>query len=140
MSPWVDPRWPGPVRTQVLRHLEASYPLEGCGVILASSSAARVLPLRNVSPRPSVAYAFEPHEWLKVCIEAESRGERITAVFHSHVDSPPTFSPEDRAWAVPAGHPLLPGVSYLIASVHRGCVTCVCEYEWSGGEFRTRQV
>ena len=139
---WPEPGWPGDVRDAVVRHLEAAYPHEGCGVILRAGDAGpeRVRPLRNVSPRPRTAYAFSPEEWLAVCMEADARGERVVCVFHSHVDAPATFSPEDRSRAAPEGFPLLPGVSYLIGSVHRGCVVWVSEYGWQGDDFRLREL
>ncbi|WP_323389646.1 M67 family metallopeptidase [Myxococcus qinghaiensis] len=142
VNPWADPRWPEAVRREVVQHLESCYPLEGCGVILHAPDMGswRVCPLRNVSPRPALAYAFAPEDWLAVCLQADSRGEQVKGVFHSHVDGPPTFSAEDRSLAAPAGHPLLPGVSYLIASVHRGCVSWVSEYGWADGDFQTQRV
>jgi len=136
------PGWPEAVGREVTRHLEASWPREGCGVILrhGETGALRVRPLRNVADAPRTAYAFSPEEWLAVLTEADARGERVVCVFHSHVEAPATFSAEDRARAAPAGEPLLPGVSYLIGSVHRGCVRWVCEYEWRGGDFQLRAV
>ncbi|QSQ25714.1 M67 family metallopeptidase [Pyxidicoccus parkwayensis] len=141
MIRWPEPGWPQGVRDAVVRHLEASYPHEGCGVVLRArdEGAWRVRPLRNVSISPRTAYAFAPEEWLAVSLEADARGERVVCVFHSHVEAPATFSLEDSLRAAPEGLPLLPGVSYLIGSVHRGCVTCVSEYEWEGGVFRLRE-
>lgn len=136
------PGWPEAVGREVTRHLEEAWPLEGCGVILwhAATGTHRVRPLRNAAAHPRTAYAFAPGEWLAVLTEADARGERVVCVFHSHVEAPAVFSAEDRARAAPAGAPLLPGVSYLIGSVHRGCVGWVSEYEWTDGDFRTRQV
>lgn len=141
MIRWPEPGWPDGVRDAIRRHLEAAYPHEGCGVILQAGTdgPCRVRPLANVSPRPATAYAFSSKEWLAVCIEADARGERVVCVFHSHVDAPPVFSREDHVQAAPAGQPLLPGVSYLIGSVHRGCVLWVREYEWRGDIFRARE-
>ncbi len=138
---WPEPGWPDTVRAEVVRHLEALAPQEGCGVILRAGAEGpwRVRPLRNVSPTPRTAYAFAPEEWLAVCMEADARGERVVCVFHSHVEAPATFSREDHARAAPGGQPLLPGVSYLIGSVHRGCVVWVSEYEWRGDDFRPRE-
>ncbi len=136
------PGWPEAVGQEVTRHLEASWPHEGCGVILqhGGTGGLRVRPLRNVAGSPRTAYAFSPEEWLAVLTEADARGERVVCVFHSHVEAPARFSEEDRARAAPAGEPLLPGVSYLIGSVHRGCVRWVSEYEWREGDFRLREV
>ncbi len=138
---WPEPGWPLAVRDAVVHHLESAYPEEGCGVILQTGDAGpwRVRPLRNAAARPHTAYAFAPEEWLAVSMEADARAERVVCVFHSHVESPATFSPEDRAQAAPEGHPLLPGVSYLIGSVHRGCVVWVCQYGWQGDDFRLQE-
>lgn len=132
--------WPEQILTEVKRHLEAAYPFEGCGVILRAEETGRlrIRALRNVAGAPRVAYAFAPEEWLAVCTEADARSERVVCVFHSHVDAPATFSHEDRLQAAPGGHPLLPNVSYLVGSVHRGCVRCVSEYEWLAGNFVSR--
>lgn len=142
MNAWPDARWPDMVRRDVIRHLESTYPLEGCGVILRKGmeETFRVCPLRNASARPETAYAFAPEDWLALNLQADAWGEQIVCVFHSHVDAPATFSGEDRTSAAPGGLPLLPGISYIIASVRRGCVSWVSEYAWSCGDFQTRRV
>jgi len=133
-------RWPEHVRSEVVRHLEAAYPFEGCGVILRSEARGtfRVRALRNAASTPRDAYAFAPEEWLSVCIEADVHSERVVCVFHSHVDAPAIFSQEDLRGAAPEGHPLLSNVSYIIGSVRRGRVRCVSEYEWRDGYFELR--
>lgn len=140
--------------SDIIRHLEASYPREGCGVLLRTGESGpwRVRPLRNVQdelhardpvrfPRTSrTAYSFDPREWLGVLLEAEARGEHVACVFHSHVDSGAEFSDEDRRQAAPDGDPLLPGVSYLVMAIHSGCVSDVKIFWWECGNFRERQL
>lgn len=138
--------------SEVLQHLESTWPREGCGVLLRAgpSGAWRCRPLRNVQdtlhaedpvrfPRTSrTAYAFEPHEWLGVLLEAEARGEHLQCVFHSHVEGPADFSAEDRRQAAPGGQPLLPGVSYLVLALERGRVVEGALFGWDAGTFRAR--
>ncbi|MCY1077718.1 M67 family metallopeptidase [Archangium lansingense] len=140
--------------SDVIRHLVASYPREGCGVLLRAGDSGpwRVRPLRNVQdelharepvrfPRTSrTAYAFEPREWLGVLMEAEARGEYVACVFHSHVDGDADFSEEDRRQATPDGEPLLPGVSYLVIAIHSGYVRDVKIFWWECGFFRGLRV
>lgn len=128
--------------SEVIRHLEACYPREGCGVLLRAGEggAWRVRPLRNVSGAPRTTYAFEPREWLGVLLEAEARGEQVVCVFHSHVDADATFSDEDRRHAAPDGQPLLPGASYLVMAVHSGCVRDMKIFWWSCGNFQESHV
>jgi len=127
------PELPGDL-SGILRHLESTYPREGCGVLLRSgaSGAWRLRIMRNAYddlhaldpeawPRSShTAYAFAPREWLDVLREADSRGERVACVFHSHVDTTAYLSAEDKRWAAPGGQPLIPEAGWLVVSVYGG--------------------
>jgi [CysO sulfur-carrier protein]-S-L-cysteine hydrolase len=134
--------FPPEVLAEMIRHLVAAWPQEGCGVILQALEAGeggtwRVVPMANASPTPRVAYAFAPEAWLQVCLEAESRREEVVCVFHSHVDASASFSAEDRRQAAPAGIPLLPQVSYIVVAIHGGWVLSASQSVWSAGDFRT---
>ncbi|MDY7227948.1 Mov34/MPN/PAD-1 family protein [Hyalangium rubrum] len=138
----------------VVRHLEAMYPQEGCGVILRAGPSGpwRVRPLRNAYDRyhaadpvrfphtSRTAYHFELQEWLAVNEEADALGEQVACVFHSHVNGFAGFSAEDRAQAAPAGLPVLPGVSYLVVAVLEGRATEAQLFWWQDGDFRDHLV
>jgi proteasome lid subunit RPN8/RPN11 len=140
--------------SEIIRHLEAAYPQEGCGVILrmGPNGPWRIRPISNAYdphheadpvrfPHTSrTAYLFEPREWLKLNLEADARGERIACVFHSHVNGIAELSAEDRAQALPDGHPILPRVSYLVVAIVRGRAMEARLFRWVGGEFRDRLV
>ncbi|WP_328700989.1 M67 family metallopeptidase [Corallococcus silvisoli] len=135
------PAFPPEVVARMVRHLEATWPHEGCGVILQEGAgqggAWRVVLLPNASPTPRVAYAFAPEAWLQVCLDAEARGETVACVFHSHVDAAAVFSAEDRRQAAPEGVPLLPHVSYVVIAIHRGRVDSASQSKWRGDGFQT---
>ncbi len=134
--------------TPILKHLEAAYPNEGCGLIFSGPNGLRIRPMQNAYdkyhrvdperfPRTSrTAYLFDPKEDLIVQREAESTGERVHCVFHSHGDVGAYFSQEDRAMAAPDGEPLLPGVCYLVVAVDQGKSTAAKLFVWEGGDFR----
>ncbi|WP_044185924.1 Mov34/MPN/PAD-1 family protein [Hyalangium minutum] len=140
--------------SEILRHLEGTYPQEGCGVILRAGLEGpwRVQPLPNAYdrhhaadpvrfPRTSrTAYLFEPRDWLALLKEADARGESVECVFHSHVNGIADFSTEDRAQALASGQPLLPGVSYLVVAVVAGRASEARLFRWVEGEFRDRPV
>ncbi|SEK69666.1 Proteasome lid subunit RPN8/RPN11, contains Jab1/MPN metalloenzyme (JAMM) motif [Stigmatella aurantiaca] len=139
--------------SEVLRHLEACYPLEGCGVLLRTEAGDwRVRPLFNAYDRyhaadpgrfprsARTAFLFEPQEWLAVNREADARNEQVACLFHSHVEGVARLSAEDRLAAAPGGIPLFPGVSYLVVNVVRGRAAEAREYRWAGGEFQDRKV
>ena len=143
-----------PDLTEVVRHLEAMYPQEGCGVLLWHEQRGtwRVRPITNAYdryhalepvrfPRTSrTAYYFEPREWLLVNQEADAHGEQIACVFHAHTNGIADFSAEDRAQAAPAGQPVLPGVSYLVVAIEGGRATHARLFWWQEEDFRDRPV
>lgn len=135
--------------TAVLRHVAVAYPNEGCGLILRDRAGTfTVRPMANAYdryhavdpdtfPRTSrTAYFFDPKEWLAVSQQAETAGDQIACIFHSHVDVGAYFSAEDRAMAAPEGQPLHPGVSYLVVAVDAGKATTARLYWWQEGEFQ----
>ncbi|MCI0570552.1 MAG: M67 family metallopeptidase [Myxococcaceae bacterium] len=138
--------------TLVLRHLEAAYPEEGCGVLLLGARGWCVRPLGNAYDRfrahapgefprtAQTAFLVDPREWLQVCTDADAAGEAVVCLFHSHPDGSPTLSEEDRAMAAPDGEPLLPGVSYLVVAVHGRRAASAKLYWWVGGTFAERPV
>jgi [CysO sulfur-carrier protein]-S-L-cysteine hydrolase len=137
----------------VFRHLEACYPLEGCGVLLRGEAGGwRVRPLLNAYDRyhaedpvrfprsARTAYWVEPREWLAVNREADAQNEQVACLFHSHIEGVARLSAEDRHAAAPGGTPLFPGVSYLVVNVVQGRATEARWYRWGGGEFRDQAV
>jgi [CysO sulfur-carrier protein]-S-L-cysteine hydrolase len=138
---------PADVLGQAVRHLEACYPEEGCGVVLQGPAGARWVPLANAYaawaardpaafPRDArSAFLFEPHRWLALLREADGRGERVAYVVHAHPDGQATFSLEDAAQAAPSGQPLLPGVGYVVVAVREGRASMAICARWQGDQF-----
>jgi [CysO sulfur-carrier protein]-S-L-cysteine hydrolase len=141
------PDVPQGVLAEAVRHLEACYPEEGCGVVLKGPVGARWVALRNAYsvwaardpaafPRDArSAFLFEPAEWLALLREADGRGERLAYVVHAHPDGQAAFSAEDRRQAAPGGLPLLPGAAYLVVAVQKGRATAAIWVRWAGGHF-----
>ena len=109
---------------EVLRHLEACYPEEGCGVVLQGPAGARWVPLANayaawagqgrgrVSSECAVCVSLRANRpGSRSCARPTGRQERVAYVVHSHPDGQAAFSAEDVAQAAPEGLPLLPGVA-----------------------------
>jgi len=107
---------------EIRAHGAASYPHEGCGLLLGETVngdnvVRAVRPLPNVWPvedeKPE-RFRIDPADWRDVELEALSEGLDVVGVFHSHPDCPPVASPRDVAWAAFAGY------SYLITQVVAG--------------------
>ena len=106
----------------IAAHGAASYPYEGCGLLLGTSEGGRNVvrlarPLPNVWPVASEKperFRIDPADWLAVELEAAAEGLDVVGIFHSHPDHPPIASPRDVAWAAFVGY------SYLITQVVGG--------------------
>ncbi len=106
----------------IAAHGAASYPFEGCGLLLGVSENGRNVvrqarPLANVWPVESEKperFRIDPADWLAVELEAAADGLDVVGIFHSHPDHPPVASPRDVAWAAFVGY------SYLITQVAGG--------------------
>jgi proteasome lid subunit RPN8/RPN11 len=76
-------------------HARARAPEECCGLLGGvGNRAASVYPLRNVAPRPEVAYEAAPEELFEAQRRMRARGETLVGVYHSH---PRSADPEPSA-------------------------------------------
>lgn len=126
------PAVPEPVLAELLRHLAAVLPDEGCAVLVGRDDRVRVVPMENAQaaqhardpeafPRTArTAFSLDPRAWLAVLREADRAGERVLAIAHSHPEGGSGFSAEDRHRAAPDGQPLLPGVAHLVIAFEAG--------------------
>jgi proteasome lid subunit RPN8/RPN11 len=89
---------------QVIDHLRAALPAEGCGLLACAESAegavaiARIFPGTNTLASPT-RFRMDPAEVIDAFRVMRERGLRLAAIFHSHPTSPPTLSPTDLAEA-----------------------------------------
>lgn len=113
---------PNSVYTTIAAHGAASYPHEGCGLLLGSAEGQRNIvvaarPLPNVWPVASEKperFRIAEDDWRDAELDAAAEGLDVIGIFHSHPDHPPVASPRDLAWAS------WPGYSYLITQVVAG--------------------
>ena len=110
------------VHETIAAHGAASYPYEGCGLLLGSTADGHTVvrqarPMANVWPvegeKPE-RFRIDPADWLTVEMAAAAEGLDVVGIFHSHPDHPPVASPRDLAWAS------WPGYSYLITQIIGG--------------------
>ena len=66
-------------------HARSCAPEECCGLLGGEGDgAASVYPLRNVAPRPEVAYEAAPEGLFEAQRRMRARGETLVGVYHSH--------------------------------------------------------
>jgi proteasome lid subunit RPN8/RPN11 len=141
------PAVPDSVLAELLRHLAAALPDEGCAVLVGRDDQVRVAPMENAQtaqhardpeafPRTArTAFSLDPRAWLSLLREADRAGERILAIVHSHPEGVPRFSAEDRRQAAPDGQPLLPGVAHLVIAFEGGRPHSARWAVWTDGDF-----
>lgn len=70
---------------EMFAHARGCAPEECCGLLGGEGNrAAAVYRLRNVAPRPEVAYEAAPEELFEAQRSMRARGERLVGVYHSH--------------------------------------------------------
>lgn len=106
-------------------HGAASYPDEGCGLLLGETTGAHrlavaIFPVPNTWPEEAEKprrFLISGVDMLRAEMAAIDQGLDVIGVFHSHPDCPPVASPRDLAWAAWSGY------SYLITQVDAGTPT-----------------
>jgi [CysO sulfur-carrier protein]-S-L-cysteine hydrolase len=92
---------PQPVYDQMVAHCLTGLPDEACGLLggdLASGQALTCYPTRNLAASAKL-YTVDPKEHLRADRDAESLGNSIIGVFHSHTHTEAYPSPTDVAQA-----------------------------------------
>lgn len=125
-TPFYEPT----VMRALVAEAQARYPLEACGLVFEGPTGVRVQPMENALDRyhardpkrfprtAATGYLLDPRQQLDALEQAAARGERLAAIFHSHIEVGAYFSAEDRALALTEdGIPLLPQVEYVVLSV-----------------------
>lgn len=69
--------------------------------------------------------------------DADARGWRVTAVYHSHADAGPYFSTLDQEFAAQPGFPF-PDARHIVISVLDGLVNEIAVFDREAGGFRGR--
>ena len=115
-------------------HLEATYPQEGCGLMLGTLEndtlqIHQIIPTTNVWNHPEEAdrslrdrYEIDPREMLEAMKTARLNNLEIVGIYHSHPDHPASPSECDRslAWL---------NYIYMICSVDSGSVIATTAWQ-----------
>lgn len=91
-----------PLLDQLLEHLQACYPQEGCGLLAGDGETGwvtAVYPIENSLHSPT-AYKMNPTQQVQAMLELEARGWQLLAIYHSHPHGPETPSVTDVAQAM----------------------------------------
>jgi proteasome lid subunit RPN8/RPN11 len=101
-----------PFLDQMLDHLQAEYPLEGCGLLAGREDGwvTAVYPIHNILQSPT-NYEMDPRQQIQAILDIEANGWQMVAIFHSHPQGPEHPSPTDIALA------FYPDAAHIIVSL-----------------------
>lgn len=133
---------PREILNELYAHALATLPEECCGLIVGTDRERfrRIVRCRNEMtlrhkedpagyPRDGRhAYFMNALDYMRASDDAEERGERITAVYHSHVDAGAYLSEMDREYAESEGFPFR-DADQIVVSVVSGKVDSVAFFE-----------
>ncbi|HTO53482.1 MAG TPA: M67 family metallopeptidase [Myxococcota bacterium] len=140
---------------EVFQHARECYPEECCGLLIGTEvdGPLHVVRCANVQSQrvargesnlaASRAFWIDEQELLHALRAAESVGERLLCIYHSHVDAAAYLSHTDVAGALgPDGEPLYPGAAQLVVSTGESGVDAAALFEWDpeARAFRGRAV
>jgi proteasome lid subunit RPN8/RPN11 len=143
------------ILNELCAYARESLPEECCGLILSDDREryGRVVRCRNVMtarhhedpvnyPRDArQAYFMSPEDYQLAQKEADLAGERVTAVYHSHVDSRAYLSEMDLEYANQMGFPF-PNADQIVIAVFEGKVHSLALFQrdGQGKEFEGRRI
>lgn len=79
----------------MLTHCRAVYPNEACGILAGKDMiVSGIFPMTNTEKSP-VSYLMDPEEQFGMMKELRDRSLQMTAIYHSHPDSPAYPSGKD---------------------------------------------
>jgi len=96
---------------QLVEEAKKQKPLEACGLLAGKNNTVlKFYPMTN-EDQSRYHYSMDPTEQFTVLKDIQKRGWDILAIWHSHPDTPPRMSEEDKRLA------LMPEVNYAILSL-----------------------
>ena len=99
---------------ELLRHCLKEPAREACGILAGRDKRIEIIfPLVNISDSPKLCYHIDPKEQLAVFKRLRADELELTAIYHSHVDSPAYPSAKDIELA------FYPESSYVIISLSK---------------------
>ena len=112
----------------IIRHAEACYPKEGCGLLCGTRDAAeRFVPMENMKASES-EYEMDPQQLVLQLRSFRESGLELVAIYHSHPYGPARPSKRDAASAY------YPAAASIIVSLADLKSPKVAAFRITGGE------
>jgi proteasome lid subunit RPN8/RPN11 len=102
---------PRQIHEELINHAREGFPLEVCGILGGTGGEVVVLHRMTNTDASNEHFTMAPKEQFAVMKELRSKGLTMTALYHSHPETPARPSAEDIRLA------LTPDISHVIVSL-----------------------
>jgi proteasome lid subunit RPN8/RPN11 len=102
---------PRAIYDDIIAHAREGFPLEVCGILGGRDGVVTAIYRMTNTDESNEHFMMEPREQFAVVKALRTQGLGMTAIYHSHPETPARPSEEDIRLA------LTPGVSHLIVSL-----------------------
>ncbi len=102
---------PQHIYDEIIAHAEQGFPLEVCGILGGRDDTVSEIYRMANTDRSNEHFMMEPREQFAVVKELRAKGLEMSAIYHSHPETPARPSEEDIRLA------LTPNVSHVIVSL-----------------------
>lgn len=125
-----------PAYDRLIQICADSKPLEACGIVASSYTAAvypiidTIIPITNTHIDPTHSFSFDPAEWTTAYYEMQKNRQTLVGLFHSHPRTEAVPSSSDSEGFLPASE-----LSYWIISLRNSEAPHVQPYRRSQGAF-----
>ena len=141
-------RIPASVLHELCNHALETHPEECCGLLIGNGAERylRLVRCRNIMtalhqkdpdtyPRDGrAAFYMSEHDYLKALDEAEAAGQRVTAVYHSHVGAGAYLSEMDLEYAEQPLFPF-PDADQIVVPIYERNVQGIAVFRRRAGEY-----
>src|SRR5512146_2381351 len=102
---------PQNIHDDIIAHAREGFPLEVCGILGGRDGVVSAIYRMTNIDASNEHFSMEPKEQFAVAKELRAKGLEMTAIYHSHPETPARPSEEDIRLA------LTPDVSHVIVSL-----------------------
>jgi proteasome lid subunit RPN8/RPN11 len=118
----------------MISHAKEGFPLEVCGILGGIGHVVSDIRRMTNTDASNEHFMMDPREQFAVVKDFRAKGITITAIYHSHPETPARPSEEDTKLA------LTPGVSYVIISLSDSTVPDIRSYKIQSGIVTPEQI
>jgi proteasome lid subunit RPN8/RPN11 len=122
------------IHDAIIAHAKEGFPLEVCGILGGRDGVVSTIYRMTNTDASNEHFMMEPKEQFAVVKELRAKGLEMSAIYHSHPETPARPSEEDIRLA------LTPHVSYVIVSLAEQDRPVLKSFKIDGGTVQPEEV